>query len=174
MFHFRQKHRLKMVGVIFVKLYKLYMETIDYAIIPTILLYLPRFIFKHEWFLLSAPPNFIERLHPYFGARWNDQYINLTCRVECSPLCSISWTKNGRPIERSVAGRYDIKEVVERANPTANIFESVRSTLLWNMSAWPNSQLDRLLDNANYSCHSSGNLVGPGVNSTTTFGVECE
>ncbi|XP_054282603.1 hemicentin-1-like isoform X4 [Macrosteles quadrilineatus] len=123
-------------------------------------------------FKVLAPPNFIERPHPYFGARWNDQYINLTCRVECSPLCTISWTKNGRPIDKAMNNRYDIREVVERSNPTANIFESVRSTLIWNMSAWPGAQLDRLSDNANYSCHSSGNLVGAGVNSTTTFGVE--
>ncbi|XP_046675859.1 hemicentin-2-like isoform X6 [Homalodisca vitripennis] len=123
-------------------------------------------------FKVLAPPNFIDRPHPYFGARWNDQYINLTCRVECSPLCTISWSKNGRPIDKAMNNRYDIREVVERANPTANIFESVRSTLIWNMAAWPGNQLDRMSDNANYSCHSSGNIVGSGVNSTTTFGVE--
>lgn len=122
----------------------------------------------------TAPPNFIERPQPYVGARWNDQFINLTCRVECSPLCTISWSKNGRPIDKGLTNRYDVKELVERSNPTANIFESVRSTLIWNMAAWPGSQLDRLIDNANYSCHSSGNIVGIGVNSTTTFGVECK
>lgn len=124
--------------------------------------------------LFTAPPNFIERPQPYVGARWNDQFINLTCRVECSPLCTISWSKNGRPIDKGLTNRYDVRELVERSNPTANIFESVRSTLIWNMAAWPGSQLDRMIDNANYSCHSSGNIVGTGVNSTTTFGVECK
>lgn len=42
------------------------------------------------------------------------------------------------------------------------------------MSAWPEEKLDVFKDNANYSCVSTHNSVGPGVRSTTFFGVECK
>ncbi|KAJ9592942.1 hypothetical protein L9F63_015402 [Diploptera punctata] len=53
-----------------------------------------------------------------------------------------------------------------------NDFESIRSTLHWNMSAWPGGQLDRIQDTANYTCQSTGNEVGEGVKSSTKFMVE--
>lgn len=40
------------------------------------------------------------------------------------------------------------------------------------MSAWPNEKFDIFRDSANYSCASSNNSVGPGVSSSTFFGVE--
>lgn len=40
------------------------------------------------------------------------------------------------------------------------------------MSAWPDEKFDRLRDSANYSCVSTNNSVGPGVRSSTYFGVE--
>lgn len=60
------------------------------------------------------------------------------------------------------------------SDPSTNDFNSIQSTLLWNMNAWPGGQLDRLYDNANYTCQSTGNTVGGGVRSTTFFGVECK
>lgn len=41
------------------------------------------------------------------------------------------------------------------------------------MTMWPGGVLDRNRDNANYTCQSSENGVGPGVTSLTVFGVEC-
>lgn len=59
-------------------------------------------------------------------------------------------------------------------NANSNDFASIQSTLHWNMSAWPGGQLDIFHDNANYTCLSTSNSVGPGVRSTTLFGVECK
>ena len=59
-------------------------------------------------------------------------------------------------------------------DPRTNDLESVVSTLTWNMSAWPGQMLDRVKDNANYTCRSTANPVGPGVSSTTFFTVECK
>lgn len=42
------------------------------------------------------------------------------------------------------------------------------------MTAWPNKKFDIDADNANYSCVSSGNAVGPGIKSATYFSIECE
>ncbi|XP_039278812.1 uncharacterized protein LOC111055569 [Nilaparvata lugens] len=118
-----------------------------------------------------APPAFIERLPPYYGALMNAQKISISCRVECSPICSIVWTKNGRVIDQANT-RYSVQTSILRPDTRTNDFESVHSTLMWNMSAWPGNQLDRIHDNSNYTCQSTGNAVGPGVKSTTIFGVE--
>lgn len=59
-------------------------------------------------------------------------------------------------------------------DPAKSDFESVVSTLIWNMTAWPGGQLDRSVDNANYTCQSTANSVGAGVSSTTYFRVECK
>ena len=60
-------------------------------------------------------------------------------------------------------------------NVAKNDFESVISRLDWNIANWPGRRLDRIIDNANYTCASSGNLVrAEGVSSTTYFRVECE
>jgi hypothetical protein len=70
--------------------------------------------------------------------------------------------------------RYSVINTVIPPDPRTNDFESVQSTLVWNMTAWPGGQLDRFTDNANYTCQSTGNAVGAGIKSTNFFGVECE
>lgn len=42
------------------------------------------------------------------------------------------------------------------------------------MSNWPGQQLDRTAPNAHYSCQSSANSIGPGVNSTVELAVDCK
>ena len=60
-------------------------------------------------------------------------------------------------------------------NVAKNDFESVVSRLEWNIENWPGRRLDRVIDNANYTCASTGNLVrAEGVSSTTYFRVECK
>ena len=59
-------------------------------------------------------------------------------------------------------------------SPSRRDLESVSSVLTWRLSAWPGGLLDRDADNANYSCVSSANAAGPGVQATTYFRVECE
>ena len=92
--------------------------------------------------------------------------------MECFPLCEIVWLKNGLPLGES--DFYSIKTSTLPPDPAKSDFESVLSTLTWNLTAWPNGQLDRLHDNANYTCQSTSNSVGAGVSSTTYFRVECK
>lgn len=119
-----------------------------------------------------APPTFIVRLPPYFGTVMTSQNIQVTCRVECSPICSIEWEKNGRRLETGPYSKYYVENIVIPPDTRTNDFQSVQSTLIWNMTSWPGGQLDRIADNANYTCISTGNEVGSGVKSTTFFGVE--
>lgn len=98
--------------------------------------------------------------------------VFLSCHVECFPLCEIVWLKNGLPIGETEL--YSIKTTTLPPDQTKSDFESVLSTLFWNLTAWPNGQLDRQLDNANYTCQSTSNSVGAGVSSTTHFHVECK
>ncbi|XP_043230348.1 hemicentin-2-like isoform X2 [Amphibalanus amphitrite] len=116
-------------------------------------------------------PQFIERLPLYLGALMNSSSISVTCRVECSPLCSLQWLKDDEIIEED-SPLYSIKTSTLDPDPRTNDLESVVSTLTWNMSAWPGQMLDRVKDNANYTCRSTANPVGPGVSSTTFFTVE--
>ncbi|GLV32173.1 neuromusculin [Carabus blaptoides fortunei] len=118
-----------------------------------------------------APPAFIVTLQPYTGALMNSKNISISCRVECSPLCSVTWLKNGRIIDDH-NHLYYVNNTRYPPDLRTYDFESIQSVLNWNMSAWPNEQLDRINDNANYTCQSSSNGVGQGVTSTTLFAVE--
>lgn len=120
----------------------------------------------------AAPPTFIGRLQPYMGVLTTAKAVSLSCHVECFPLCEILWLKNGIPIVESEF--YNIKTNTLPPDQTKSDFESVLSTLSWNLTAWPNGQLDRLHDNANYTCQSTHNKVGSGVSSTTHLHVECK
>lgn len=42
------------------------------------------------------------------------------------------------------------------------------------MTNWPSEQLDRTAQNSNYTCQSSENTVGSGVNSTIEIAVDCK
>ncbi|TRY71608.1 hypothetical protein TCAL_03134, partial [Tigriopus californicus] len=125
-------------------------------------------------FQIAAPPTFIERLPPYTGAMAESDNFSVECQVECSPLCDIFWLKDGIPIGEDDE-RFSINTTLVEADLAKNDFESVRSTLIWNIENWPGAKLDRVIDNANYTCQSTGNLVGnEGVISTTYFRVECK
>ena len=110
---------------------------------------------------------------PYHGVPWNATEVKVTCQVECHPECVIYWLKNGLPVP-SESPLYSIKNTNLPPEPDKNDFESVVSTLAWNMATWPNGKLDRAVDNANYTCQSNNNDFGTGVSSTTHFRVECK
>ncbi|XP_055535886.1 hemicentin-1 isoform X2 [Wyeomyia smithii] len=120
---------------------------------------------------VHAPPAFVQKLHPYTGALYSTSNISLACRVECVPSCTISWFKDGVGIE-DYDERYYITNNYLGATPATGDFETAYSVLHFNMSAWPDGILDRIRDSSNYSCVSSNNSAGPGVRSTTYFGVE--
>ena len=98
-------------------------------------------------------------------------------QVECSPLCEIVWLKDGMPIDGD-DDRYTINFGEKPANYAKNDFESVFSILHFNIDKWPGGKLDRIIDNANYTCQSRSwqvsSLQTEGVSSTTYFRVECE
>ncbi|CAG9768077.1 unnamed protein product [Ceutorhynchus assimilis] len=121
---------------------------------------------------VNAPPALFDRLKPYQGILYSAQQINLTCRVECSPLCSIIWKKNGRIIDFRNNPLYYNKTVIHEPDRQKNIFESVESTLIWNMTAWPGNKLNRTAPNSNYTCQSESNQIGPGVSSTIEIAVD--
>ena len=88
-----------------------------------------------------------------------------------------STQSNGTAIDEDDE-RYTI-EFGERApNYAKNDFESVYSTLRFNIERWPGGKLDRIIDNANYTCQSKSwqmtSLESEGVSSTTYFRVECK
>ncbi|XP_050091960.1 hemicentin-1 [Anopheles aquasalis] len=120
---------------------------------------------------VHAPPAFIQKLQPYTGALFSTINMSLSCRVECIPSCTISWFKDGIGIDENDE-RYYITSSYLPAEPATGDFESAYSVLHFNMSAWPNGILDRIKDSSNYSCVSTNNSAGPGVRSTTYFGVE--
>ncbi|XP_037293639.1 hemicentin-1 isoform X3 [Manduca sexta] len=120
-----------------------------------------------------APPSFKYAMNHYSGALYKSQNISLSCTVECAPLCSVQWLKNGQVIPANDT-RYYVHERHIEPQGNRNDFEATESTLHWNMSAWPGGVLDRAADTASYTCRSSRNLAGPPVNSTTQFAVEYE
>ena len=122
-----------------------------------------------------APPTFIKSLQPYTGAMAGTSNISLSCQVECKPICTIFWLKDGAPIGDDNE-RYSMSHVEWEKNYAKNDFQSVSSTLVFNIEKWrADGQLNRVIDNANYTCQSQGNLVGnEGVKSTTYFRVECK
>ncbi|KAK0170097.1 hypothetical protein PV328_010700 [Microctonus aethiopoides] len=121
---------------------------------------------------VTAPPAFIHPLPPYHGYVYNAVNVSIGCRVECSPICNVSWIKNNAPINFSAMDRYYVTTVLYPADQSTNDFESIQSNLTWNLDAWPNGELDRFRDNDNYTCESTSNGVGDGVKSTTHFQVE--
>ncbi|CAH2233329.1 jg6242 [Pararge aegeria aegeria] len=120
-----------------------------------------------------APPSFKYAMNHYSGALYKSQNISLSCTVECAPLCSVDWLKDGQVINPEKTDKYYVVERKIEPQVNRNDFEATESTLHWNMSAWPGGVLSRG-DSVRYTCRSSINAAGPAVNSTTTFAVEYE
>ncbi|XP_045540673.1 uncharacterized protein LOC106711761 isoform X2 [Papilio machaon] len=121
-----------------------------------------------------APPSFKYAMNHYSGALYRSQNISLSCTVECAPLCSVQWLKDGQVIDPDKTDRYYVVERKIEPQVNRNDFEATESTLHWNMSAWAGGVLSRAADVARYTCRSSRNAAGPPVNSTTKFAVEYE
>ncbi|XP_038217056.1 hemicentin-2 isoform X4 [Zerene cesonia] len=120
-----------------------------------------------------APPSFKYAMNHYSGALYKSQNISLSCTVECAPLCSVQWLKDGQVIDPSKTDKYYVVERKIEPQVNRNDFEATESTLHWNMSAWGGG-LARAGAAARYTCRSSRNAAGPPVNSTTKFAVEYE
>ncbi|XP_045507802.1 uncharacterized protein LOC123703740 isoform X2 [Colias croceus] len=120
-----------------------------------------------------APPSFKYAMNHYSGALYKSQNISLSCTVECAPLCSVQWLKDGQVIDPSKTDKYYVVERKIEPQVNRNDFEATESTLHWNMTAWGGG-LSRAGSAARYTCRSSRNAAGPPVNSTTKFAVEYE
>ncbi|KAI4471624.1 contactin 5 [Holotrichia oblita] len=118
-----------------------------------------------------APPKFVQDLPSYLSILHTTKNISLTCRVECSPICSISWSKNGILIPRN-ASRFSFRETTHPSDRNKNLFESIESTLIWKVDYSLSKGLDNTIQVSTYTCQSSSNGVGSPVVSRTTIGVE--
>ncbi|XP_018570714.1 titin, partial [Anoplophora glabripennis] len=121
---------------------------------------------------VNAPPAFIEKLPTYRGVLYSSKHINLTCKVECYPECSIIWKKDGIILNTDENSLYSVKTTKLPPDYRKNDFESINSTLIWNMDRWPEKQLNKSSPNSHYSCESMNNSLGLGVNSTIEIAVD--
>jgi len=143
----------------------------------------PTFLIIIEWQILLCliesyrfslvAPTFIKKLHSYRGYVYNAPNVSIMCWVECAPICTISWLRDDIPMNFTKTNRYYVSNVYHPPDPRTDDFESIQSTLIWNLTVWPNGQLDRAEDNVKFTCKSSSNGIGPGVESFTHFHVEC-
>ncbi|XP_012280549.1 hemicentin-1 isoform X2 [Orussus abietinus] len=121
---------------------------------------------------VSAAPAFIKKLSTYQGYVYNAPNVSIECWVECAPICNITWLKDNVPINFARTDKYYVSNVFHPPSPSSNDFESVQSTLIWNLTARPGGQLDRFSDSVLFTCESTSNGIGPGVKSSTHFHVE--
>ncbi|RVE40905.1 hypothetical protein evm_014445 [Chilo suppressalis] len=54
-----------------------------------------------------APPSFKYAMNHYSGALYKSQNISLSCTVECAPLCSVQWLKDGQVIDEKNDYKYE-------------------------------------------------------------------
>ena len=124
---------------------------------------------------LAAPPAFIKKLPQLVGFVYNATNVSLGCHVECSPMCDIVWMKNNRTIDFMRTRHYYVQNARGLPDLNTDDFESINSSLVWNLTAWPGGQLDRVADNdVTFTCMSTANGIGPGVASTVKIEVYCE
>lgn len=79
---------------------------------------------------VSAPPAFIQNLPPYKGILASSKNVSLTCRVECFPICSIVWYKDGMQLDVNRTSLYYVETHIHQPDVQKNDFESVESTLV--------------------------------------------
>ncbi|RWS31460.1 hemicentin-1-like isoform X1 [Leptotrombidium deliense] len=118
----------------------------------------------------KAPPKLIEALPERSGAVFNATNFSVSCRAECDPICDIYWKRNGELIDDNATMAYEIKQTIHPEEFELKTFVSLVSTLIWNMSY--QAPLNRMQDNANYSCVTTENEVGPSDESSMMFFVE--
>lgn len=78
---------------------------------------------------LHVAPSMIRTLPPYTGYLFSEPNINLSCRVECVPTCSIYWFRDGQEI-LSNDPRYSIRMTNLPADSSTGDFDSVLSELV--------------------------------------------
>ncbi|XP_074027945.1 neuromusculin isoform X7 [Leptinotarsa decemlineata] len=119
-----------------------------------------------------APPTFYNSLSTYHGVLYSSKHINLTCIVECYPECSIVWHKDGVKLDIAHNPLYYVETHFLPPNLQKNDFESINSTLIWNMTAWPGGSLNKSAPNSIYTCQATSNKIGPGISKDFEVAVD--
>ncbi|XP_063911133.1 carcinoembryonic antigen-related cell adhesion molecule 1-like [Zophobas morio] len=104
---------------------------------------------------IVAPPRFIQTPPRSLSVYYDNKNLTLTCRIECFPLCSIIWLKNDRYLDTNKSKLYYVETGTFGANYEENLFESVQSILVWNITALPGKVLNRSEPISKYTCVSS-------------------
>ena len=118
-----------------------------------------------------APPRFIKDLLTYYGYSHTSTNVSLTCIIECYPLCNVLWYKDDQKIDTDNPLYYIKNEQVPADDPSDE-FESVESTLVWNLKNWPNQRLIKKDGQSKYTCKSGDGFLD--VESTAYVAIECE
>ena len=80
---------------------------------------------------VEAPPALIPQDNtPYKGVLYSSQNMTLTCRIECSPVCSIKWYKDHEEIDFDRDPLYYVVNTTHPADYKKNDFESIESILV--------------------------------------------
>lgn len=114
--------------------------------------------------------------------------LELTCQVQCEPLCQLDWLRNNERLEEhSVTSAnlpmnqfvsYKIERSLQDELPERNQFKGIESKLV--LQFLPIETREKLrerrhfLSSSNFTCQSGANSMGPAVKSTTKFIVQCE
>ena len=83
--------------------------------------------------------------------------------------------RNNKPIDFTRTRQFYVQNNRSPPNLRTDDFESINSSLVWNLTAWPSQQLDRIADNdVTFTCSSTPNGIGPGVASTVKIEIYCK
>jgi len=75
--------------------------------------------FGEEFFLdVSAPPVFLSTPPDHVEMTEDYEWVNLTCQVECAPLCTVEWLRN---FQRIVGGQ-SLDSIVANSEDESNLF----------------------------------------------------
>lgn len=85
----------------------------------------PRLWIKNHTFWKHAPSSAVDSIFSKLFL----QNISLSCTVECAPLCSIQWLKDGQVIDAKNE-RYNVTERKIEPQGNRNDFEATESTLV--------------------------------------------
>ncbi|XP_044272601.1 uncharacterized protein LOC123016327 [Tribolium madens] len=129
----------------------------------------------YDFVNVEAPPTVITKASAtYKGVLYTSQNMSLSCQIECFPRCSIKWYKDGHEINFENNKLYYVINTNHSADYKTNDFESIESTLVWNMTNWPGKQLDKTAPDSYYTCASYDppDRHRVGANFSTAIGVE--
>lgn len=113
------------------------------------------------FFINSAPPRLVTGLPNFVTWPARNRSLTLSCRVECEPKCTISWSINNRTLTNDQ--RVSIAEIAQSAE--GELFSSTISYLRLN-------DVQLLQPDNEIMCKGESNNVGNSVQSVAVFKTE--